>query len=125
MTPEVAALDRAIARVGETVTLRRTTGTTPQVFFDVALPAIVRGYKPSELISGSGIVQGDSLVILSPSAIDRAQWPGGQSPTVTGDQRIPKTGDKIIHQGRYGAVQSANPVYVRGQLVRIEVQIRG
>ena len=93
----------------------------------MTLPAIVRGYKPVELISGSGIVQGDSLVILSPSDIDRAQWPGGQLPTTVGDQRIPSKNlaDKIIRQGRTAAVQSANPVYVRGQLVRIEVQVRG
>ena len=119
---EVAALDRAIARAGETVTLRRTTGTA---YFDVTLPAVVRGYKPSELISGSGIVQGDSMVIISPTALDRAQWPGGQSPTTKGDVRIPRTTDAIIRQGISRTVISANPFYARGQLVRVEVQVRG
>ena len=125
MIPEVAALDRAIARTGETVTLRRTTGTTPQVNYDVILSALVRGYKASELISGSGIVQGDALVSLSPSGLDRAQWPGGQAPNTAGDVRVPRVGDKIIRQGKTTAVQSANPFYVRGELARIEVQIRG
>jgi hypothetical protein len=124
-TQEVAALDRAVARAGETITLRRTTGTTPSASFDVVLVALVRGYKPSELISGSGIVQGDSLIILSPTALDRAQWPGGQSPTTKGDVRIPRTTDAIIRQGISRTVISANPFYARGQLIRVEVQVRG
>ena len=124
-TQEIAALDRAVARTGEAVTLRRNTGSTPQTTVDVTLQAIVRGFKPSELISGSGIVAGDSLVIISPTAINAAQWPGGQSPTVTGDQRIPRTTDAVIRQGKSRTVQSANPVYVRGVLVRIELQVRG
>jgi hypothetical protein len=123
MTPEIAALDRAIARAGETVTLRRITGTSPQTFFDVVLSAVCRGYKPVELIGA--IVQGDSLVILSPTDIDRVQWPGGQTPATIGDVRVPKVNDKVIQQGKPRNVQAANPVYVRGELVRIELQVRG
>ncbi len=123
MTPELAALDRALARAGETVILRRTTGTTPQVSFDVECKAMVRGYRPEELVGG--ITQTDSLVILSPTSIERAQWPGAQSPSAFGDVRVPKKGDKVVIQGRTRNVEAVGPIYVRGELVRIELRVLG
>lgn len=123
MTPEIAALDRALARAGELIVLRRMTGTTPQTWFDVKCRALVRGYKPEELIGS--ITQTDSLVILSPTEIDRAQWPGGVAPTTTTDPRIPKKGDKAVIRGATRNVEAVGPIYVRGELVRIEMRVIG
>jgi len=73
MTPErITAL---IAQFGQPVTLQRVTGTTTQIQHEVVCRAIVRGYEPHELISGSGIVQGDRSVVITNSEIADAQWP--------------------------------------------------
>lgn len=124
MIPEVAALDRAIARVGQPITVTRTTGTIPnQVTLSLDCKAIVRTYRTEQLIGT--VTQGDSNVILSPTDIMRAQWPGGQSPTVTTDTRIPKTTDKIAFLGRTCAIIAVKPLYIRGELARIDMQVRG
>lgn len=123
MTPEIAALDRAVARTGETIILRRTTGTNPQTWIDVELMAVVRGYKPVELVGG--LAQTDAFVALSPTDINRAQWPGGQSPSATGDARVPRKGDRVVMQGRARNVETVAPIYVRGELVRVEMRVIG
>jgi hypothetical protein len=113
MRPERAALDRALARAGEPIVLRRVVGTNPQTWFDVTCQASVRGYRPEQLIGG--ITQTDSFVILSPTQILDAQWAGG----------IPKVNDKAIVQGRVRNVEFVAPIYVGGELVRIEMRVRG
>ncbi|WP_096704169.1 hypothetical protein [Magnetospirillum sp. 15-1] len=124
MIPEVAALDRAIARVGQPITITRTTGSLPnQVMLSLECRAIVRAYKTEQLIGT--ITQGDSNVILSPTDIMRAQWPGGQMPTTTTDTRIPKTTDKVVFLGRTCSIIAVKPLYIRGELARIDLQVRG
>lgn len=125
MTPAqaIAHLDAALARRGEDVELRRMTGTSQQVAFSATCRAHVRGYKPEELVGA--ITQGDSMVILSPTDIERAQWPGGQEPDGPGDRRVPRKGDKVMVQGRLRNVEAAAPKYMAGTLVRIEMQVRG
>lgn len=119
----IARLDRALADKGETVRLQRLTGTQ-QIAFEVECAAFIRGYQPADLIAGSGITQQDVKVILSPTEIERAQWPGGQ-PQTTGDKRVPARNDRIIRNGRPLTVQAATGLYVGGELVRIECQARG
>lgn len=119
----IADLDAALAEAGEDVVLQRLTGTQ-QIPFSVTCRAVVRGYTPEELVAGSGIVQGDSKVILSPTEIERAQWPGAQ-PQSTGDKRVPRVKDVLIVQGKPRNVMAAMPFYVAGELVRIELQVRG
>lgn len=118
----IRRLDAALARSGETIRLQRLTGTQ-QIVFEVECRAVVRGYQPEEIVSGSGITQGDSKVILSPSEIERKGWPGPQPHS--GDKRVPIKGDRIIRQDRPMAVQAAAGIYVDGELVRIEAQVRG
>jgi hypothetical protein len=79
MANEIDALNRGLRRTGQPVTLRKVTGTTSQTYTDVVCQAVVRGYTPTELIAGSGIIQQDSKVILSPTEINAAVWPSAQA----------------------------------------------
>lgn len=119
---KVARLDRALQRAGEDVVLRRVVGATNQALIDAPVRALVRGFKPAELVGG--IIQGDSLAIISPTGIEAAQWPGGHAPQAA-DARVPVRNDKLIVQGRTRNIEAAAPIYVDGTLVRIELQLRG
>lgn len=119
-------LDRKLRSRGQDVILRRITGTTNQANVDCTCRALVRGYRADEL--AGGIIQGDSLVILSATDIIAAQWPGGQavtSPPGVNDPRVPRKGDKVIVEGRIRNVEAADPIYVAGDLHRINLQVRG
>jgi hypothetical protein len=120
----LAALDDALADVGQDIKLRRTTGTQ-KIPFEVTCRAIVRGYAPEELIGG--ITQQDSFVILSPSEIERKGWPGpNSSATPTNkDRRIPHKGDAVTINGAPRNVEAAVGIYVSNDLVRIEMRVRG
>lgn len=122
---EIAELDRSLAEDGEDIILRRVVGTTNQAFNDVKCRAFVRGYAANELVGG--ITQQDSKVILSPTQINRLQWPGGQPPNVTGDPRIPSKarGDKAIIGGKVRSVEAATGIPIDGTLVRIEMRVLG
>jgi len=122
MSPERAALDRALARKGEIIIVRRYTSTLV-TWFDVECRAFVRGYTPQELIGG--ISQTDSLVTISPTEIFATQWPGGQSPGSSVDPRIPRKNDRVIIQGRVRNIESVGPFFVASELVRIEMRVIG
>ena len=111
MTPQqaIAQLDRAIAKYGQTVALRR--GTTSAPVATAIVKAHVRGYDPEELIGG--ITQKDSKVILSPSSLKA--WPGGML----------QEGDWITIDGRVRSIVAAVPAKMNDVLVRIELQVRG
>jgi hypothetical protein len=95
---EIAELDKSLAEDGEDIILRRVVGSSPttQQFIDVTCRAFVRGYAAEDLIAS--ITQRQRRVILSPTQINRAQWPGGQALSVVNDPRIPSKnrGDKCI-----------------------------
>ncbi len=118
------ALDGALAEVGQTITLRRFTGTQ-KIPFNVECRAIVRGYSPEELVNG--ITQQDSMVILSPSEIERKGWPGPQSSADPSnvDRRIPRKSDAAVIAGAQRNVEAAVGIYVAGALVRIEMRVLG
>lgn len=119
----ISALDRGLAARGQDVILRRISGSGPSATsIDVACRAVVRGYRPEELVGG--IAQGDSQVILSPSEIRSSGWPDpGGLPS--GSASLPKKGDKLIVQGRMRTIEAVAPIQVAGELVRIDLQIRG
>lgn len=112
MTPAqaIASLDATLAEHGQPVTLRRLG--SPNV--DVTLPAFVRGYQPNELVGG--IVQGDTMVTISPTGI--GTWPSGAS-------EVPKKNDKVVIAGRLRNVEMPDPIYLAGTLVRVNLQVRG
>ena len=120
----IADLDAALASDGEWVELQRQTGT-PQIPFKVTCRAFVRGYTAQELVGG--ISQTDSKLILSPTEITRAGWPGpNSSATSTNqDRRVPRKGDAVVIAGRKRAVEAAGGIYLGGELVRIEMRVLG
>lgn len=88
--------------------------------------AIIRGYTPQELVGG--ITQTDSLVVISPTDLIRAQWPGGQTPVsglFVSDPFLPVKGDYVILQGRLRIIEVVGPIYVGPELVRIEMRVIG
>jgi hypothetical protein len=85
MTPEtaVAMLEASLARNGESVTLRRLTGTNP-IPLDVAVTAFVKpGQLAVEQLRGDN--QFTHAVTIGKREIAARQWPGPPAP---GDQVI-------------------------------------
>jgi len=72
-------------------------------------------------------------VVLSPTQINNAQWPGGTVPALPPfnlDQRVPRAGltDKILLKTRGEpprGVTFSDPSFVAGELVRIDLRISG
>ena len=123
---EIAELDKSLAIDGEDIVLRRVVGTTNQVNIDVGCRAFVRFLQAEELVGS--LIQSDMKVILSPTEITRAQWPGGQpvsSAPHQSDPRVPRNSDKIVVQGKVRMVSFPKPILVDGVLVRIELLATG
>lgn len=126
---EIRDLDAALTADGEDVVLRRVVGssTATQVFNNVTCRAFVRGFSPSEL--NASITQQDSKVVLSPTQINTAQWPGGQ-PVQSGqfqaDPRIPNKnrGDLCFIGGRRHSVEAAKGIFMGDTLIRIDMVVR-
>jgi hypothetical protein len=112
MTP--ARIATLIAQFEQPVTLQRLTGTTTQVRHEVLCQAVARGYEPHELISGSGIVQGDRSVVIANSEIADAQWPGP-----------PRVNDKCVIDGRQTNIQACDTRRLRNETVLHFIQVRG
>jgi hypothetical protein len=111
LTPEAAisALDRQIAQSGQDVTLTFVeTGSTAAV----PIRAFVRGYQPHELVGG--IIQGDTLVVVSPTSLMAAD-------------RLPRRNDRVTIAGRVRHIEDVIPIYMglADQLVRLNIQVRG
>lgn len=126
MTPQQlrADLDAALADAGEVIELQRLTGSQ-LITTTVTCRAFVRGYEPEEVVGG--INQNDKRVIMSPTEIIADGWPGPNSsatPTER-DRRVPIKGDRAVIKGRNYNVEAAGGIYVRDDLVRIEMQVRG
>lgn len=132
MSDLIAALDSAMADAGEDIILRRTVGQAPnQISIDVTCRARVDAATAEQL--AAGIPAAELNVILSPTQINNAQWPGGHVPALPPfnlDQRVPRAGvtDKVLlvtrgEQPR--AVTFADPKFVGGELVRINLRISG
>ena len=125
---EVAALDQDLQLVGEDVILRRIYGLAPRTNnVDVKVRAAVRTFQPSELLGG--INQTDNKVIMSPTQIAEAQWPGGELPSATVvDPTLPRITDRIIIQGRVRTILVVQPIYgafAADGLSRIEMRVLG
>ena len=118
MTPQqaISALDRALAAHGTDAVLRRWTGTGPaRTHVDVTVRVRAEDYQPAELVGG--IMQGDTRVIMSPSQVIAAAWPGPQD--------WPRIGDKLVIDGPERNIEAAPPVRIGGVVVRLNLQVRG
>ncbi|HZY67756.1 MAG TPA: hypothetical protein VFE52_04170 [Devosia sp.] len=113
MTPAraIAMLDRQIGRHGQTVTLTRHVSNGSPV--TLTCRAFVRGYKPDEL--ANGVIQGDSLVVISPTALEGT--PFGTT--------LPAPVNKLTTAGRQRNIAMVDPVYINDVLVRLSLQVRG
>ena len=124
MNDFITDLDAALAEDGEEIILRRVAGAAN---IDVKVQANVRLVtREEELVDG--ITQDDIKVIVSPTQIAAAQWPGGgvdAAAPFNVDRSQPKKGDKLIYQGRVYRVEQAISIKVAGQVVRIELMTMG
>jgi hypothetical protein len=107
----IAMLDRQIEAHGQTVTLTRLVPNQHSI--TLTCKAFVRGYKPDEL--ANGVQQGDSLVVLSPTALEGTAF----------ESALPATNNKLTTGGRQRNIQMADPVLMNDVLVRLNLQIRG
>ncbi|MER9056425.1 hypothetical protein [Mesorhizobium sp. M0910] len=127
MSAEVAALDAALARAGEDITLRRKAGTgANQVNIDVTCRAAVRGVSANEIVGT--VTQTSSKVILSPTQILAAQWPGGlpvSTVTERTDPRIPRANDFAVIKGKQRQILFVSPIFVGGEWARCEMTVEG
>lgn len=123
--PAIAALDSGLVAAGEDIRLRLSVGTANKVSVEVDCRAAVRSPTTQEV--AAGVRQDDLFCILSPSEINRRQWPGGQPPSMTDDPRIPKKGGGYsAHvRGRWREVQWGQGFYPGGELCRIEIRVEG
>ena len=117
MTPAqaIAQLDRKLAGIGEDIVLIRGQGPTAA---RVTCRAKVSGFQNDELVGD--LAQQDSLVIMSPTQIVAAGWPGAGLGVST-----PIKGDRLRIQGFAKIVIGAAAVQLAGRTVRIEIRVRG
>jgi len=118
---EIARLDRQLQQRGEDIVLSRKSATGS---VDVTCRAKVSDYQPHELLPGTGLAQGDSRVVISPTQINDAGWPG-DAPAVAGDPRLPMSKDSALIGGRRRAVKAVAPVYMQNVLIRINLVVSG
>lgn len=127
MSSHIDNLDAALARRGEDIILRRVVGTTNIINLDVKVRANVRVPRgPEELVNGIG--QDDLMIVISPTQIRAAQWPGGGidgTAPFNPDRSLPRRGDRVIVKGRSYQVELANPIAVNNEVVRIELTTKG
>lgn len=113
MTPDeaIASLDAQLTLHGQSVTLRRYTGTLtpPRAHTDVAATCFVRSLKSDELVGT--IDQTWSRVVVSPTGN------GSLLPLVKGD--------KIVVASKERNVEFPQPVYIQSTLVRMDVLVSG
>lgn len=117
MGAERDALDRALARVGTPITVRRVVAGVPK---DATCLANVRSFrlKDDPLRPSSEQAQDEILVILSPTGL--SGWPGaGTGPS------YPQRGDFVVIRGLSRVVEVADPIYIGDELVRIDIRAVG
>jgi len=127
----IAALDGALlSGAHEEVILRRVIGTAPnQINIDVTCIARVDAASVQQI--AAGIPATDFNLIMSPTQINEAQWPGGSVPELPPfnlDQKIPRKGptDKILMRGHPPkAVGRVDAKFYGSEVVRIELRVTG
>jgi hypothetical protein len=125
----IDALDNALAQSGEDFVLRRVVGTGSNIInIDVKCRGRISAVSVTEI--AAGIRATDLNVIFSASQINDAQWPGGtipQAPPFNVDQRVPRENgaDKAIIRGVLRQIALSKPIWIDGELSRIEMRVTG
>jgi hypothetical protein len=107
----IGYLDDAIAEVGENVTLQRIAVDSQgaeTIAATVTCRACVRATQPQDIVASD---VRDTTVIVSPTGL--------------GSFGVPAKDTRIIIQGSAANVESIEPIYVQGVLVRVNMQCRG
>lgn len=122
-----ASYDRDLLVNGSWAILRRVVGSKNSQNIDVKIRANIQPYDASELVGG--ILMTDSKVIMTPTQIEEAQWPGGHVPALPPydiPQWVPRIGDFVIELGRERKVKLVKLFPpVNGEYIRIELTIVG
>lgn len=111
-----------IAEIGETVLVRRYSGTGPaRTFVEAAVGARVVGYQPNEIVGR--VIQGDrkAIAINDPSAI----VPAGKVPLAS---LLPlSTSDLLVVEGVEMSIEGVDALKRRiaGVTIAFEIQVRG
>lgn len=100
-----------IQRAGQTVILRRLTGTQ-LIPFDVEVKASIRGYQPHELVGK--IQQGDREVIIANAEILARQWPGP-----------PEQDDAVVIDGVDTSIEAVETRRYRDEVALHVLRVRG
>lgn len=103
MTPAeaIADLDAELAEAGQTISLKRGSGTVRTG------AGFVRGYDVEKVVGV--ITLADRKVIISPTDFGAD---------------LPRAQDLFLSQGKTGVVQEVEPIYMADTLVRIEMRVR-
>lgn len=104
-----ASLDRFLQRRGKPAVLQRRNAATVTMSANVTI--LKRGYAANELVAGTGIVQGDSRVILSRTDLVNEGWIGN-----------PRPGDFLLVDGALLRIVTAP---VRPMDIGFDLQCRG
>jgi hypothetical protein len=115
-------VNRFLSGDGEDVVISRIVDATtnPPTTVFATCRAFVRDYRPEELMGG--IVLGDSKVSLGGAALAKlmqVQPPGGVL------MNVPRKNDKIVVRGRQRNIEGVAPIAIGGQIVRIDLLVRG
>jgi hypothetical protein len=127
----LAQLDRRLARRGERIDLMRKVGTPQTSTVYARVPAIIRSLTIEQIIAG--VTVQNYFLIISPTDIAKAQWPGGKvsaAPTGTlwpqaADPAMPVQNDSMWMRGAVKSVQRVAPIYDAGVCIRIELYVAG
>jgi len=127
---QLARLDRQIRLRGEEVHLIRTTGTSTQTRTRARIRGIVKTLGIQQLIAG--ITQTNYVVIVSPTDIRRAGWPGEIAtaansgvPTSVKDPCIPIVNDAMVFRAAQKTISKVDAIYDGDECVRIELSCIG
>jgi hypothetical protein len=125
MNQHIVDLDNSLAQNGRDAILRRIYGIAPNTS-QVDVAVLIHMDSTTETHITGGIAQTEAKVIMSPSEIAAAQWPGGEvadaaNPTPNWPRRL----DRLIVDGHVCSIEYVDPKVIRGELVRIELTIRG
>jgi hypothetical protein len=130
----LAQLDRELRLHGDACELIRTVGSATQTKVRANLRCIVKVLTAEQMTAGVSISQFSYLVIISPTDLRRAKWPGPLPATGTNlptghnpprDYAIPLTSDKVYFRGVEKAITLVSPVYDGDQCIRVEMKVLG
>jgi hypothetical protein len=128
--PHLARLDRQIRLHGEEVQLIHTVGSSTQTNTRAQIRGIVKTLGIEQIIAG--ITATNYMVIISPTDLRRAAWPGAVAvaaasgiPISARDAVVPTTADKITFRGAQKAISKVDAIYDGDECVRIELTCVG